>query len=295
MAKATLLFLATDDGLTLLSDPAGQGRWLRGPYMFQGTSVRSVWIDRSNPLITLVIADECIHRSTDGGQTWTMLDIAEPLTPEAALYEAPGQPSFVGLLSGDALFASDDAGASWRRIALPGAYGVFAIDSAGRFYGALHAQVLASNDHGATWEPYGAPLPGAVRVLMAVPGMAEILCALVAGRVYAVERGVWRLIEGIPGEPTVCTTLAGAPPTLLAALIDGGVVRGSLGAWEPHIASLPWEGATTLLKPAGYHMDTAFAASAAGEVAISADRGRSWNLVRRGLAPVRDIAAARLA
>lgn len=295
MAKATLLFLATDNGLETFSDPAGQGRWLRGPRAFQGAAVRSVWVDASNPLITLVVANGCVHRSRDGAQTWTTLTIGDPLTPKAALHGALHQPSFVGLLSGDSLFVSDDAGASWRQIALPGAYGAFAIDDVGRFYSALDTQVLASDDRGATWEPYGVLLPDAPRALIAAPGTTETLCALAGGRVYASERTGWRLIDGIPEEATSCIALAGATPTLIAALAGGGTVRGSLDGWEPVIVALPWEGAATVLKPARYHMDTAFAASAAGEIAISTDRGRSWNLVRRGLATVYDIAAARLA
>ncbi|GIW00740.1 hypothetical protein [Roseiflexus sp.] len=295
MAKATLLFLATDDGLTLLSDPANQGRWLRSAHHFQGSAVQSVWVDHSNPLITLIIAAGRIHRSTDGGQTWMAPAINDPLAPSSVLYGAPRQPLFVGLLVGDTLFVSDDAGAHWRRITLPGAYGAFAIDDDGRFYGARDRQVMVSDDRGATWKPYGAPLPNVPRVLSAAPGMANVICALADGRVYAIERENWRCIDGMPGKATTCTALAGAPPTLLAALTDGGVVRGSLDGWEPTIAALPWKGAATILKPAGYHMDTAFAASATGEVAISTDRGRSWNLVRRGLAAVRDIAAARLA
>jgi hypothetical protein len=113
--------------------------------------------------------------------------------------------------------------------------------------------------------------------------------------VYVFAQDAWHRVDDLPGEAATCAVLAGAAPTLLAALTDGGIVRGTLHAWEPAVVALPWEGATTVLSPAGYHMDTAFASSAHGDVAISADRGRSWTMVRRGLAPVRSIAAARLA
>lgn len=295
MAKATLLFLATDDGLALLSDPAGQGRWLRGPHALQGAAARSVWVDASNPLVTLVIANGRVYRSADGAQTWTELTIGDPLAPGAALYGALRPPSCVGLLSGDSLFLSDDAGACWRELTLPGAFGAFAINDAGRFYGALDTQVLVSDDYGATWEPHGVVLPDSPRALIAAPGMAETVCALAGDRVYAGERFGWRLIDGLPGEAIACIALAGATPTLIAALAGGGTVRGSFDGWEPAVVALPWDGAATVLKPARYHVDIAFAASAAGEIAISTDRGRSWRLARRGLANVHDIAAVRLA
>lgn len=59
--------------------------------------------------------------------------------------------------------------------------------------------------------------------------------------------------------------------------------------------SEPWAGAATVVVASGYHIDTAFAGSEGGQVAISTDRGRTWEVLKRGLAPVRTIAAARLA
>ena len=42
MAKATLLFIGTDDELVLFSDPAGQGRWLRSAHQLQDNVVQSI-------------------------------------------------------------------------------------------------------------------------------------------------------------------------------------------------------------------------------------------------------------
>ncbi len=295
MAKATLLFIGTDDGLVLLSDPAGQGRWLRSAHQLQGNVVQSVWVDPSNPLITLAIADSCVLRSSDGGQTWQMVRLESDLTATAALYGDPRRPALVYLLANDLLFESRDAGGTWRTIALPGQCNGCAIDGAGRLVVASGNQALIGGEQSAQWTPLGSPLPDVIRMLATPPGGAGALCALAGGVVYVFAQDAWRRIDAIPGEAATCAVLAGVTPTLLAALTDGGIVRGTLHAWEPTVVALPWESATTVLSPAGYHMDTAFASSAYGDVAISLDRGRSWTVVRRGLAAVRSIAAARLA
>ncbi len=295
MANAILLFLATDDGLALLSDPAGQRRWRRSMHQFQSSIVQSVWVDASNSLVVLVIADRLLYRSVDGGQTWTTLHPGDLLTPNARLYAAPRHPSLVYLLSGDMLFTSDDAGVAWRTLSLTDESGGFTIDDAARLYRSCGAQILASDDRGETWHVYSPPLPGTIRILNAIPGQSGTLCALADGCVYVVERASWRPVSGLPGEALACTALTGTPPTLLTALAEGGVVRGTPDAWEPIIVECPWTGATTILKPAGHHIDTSFAASTTGDVAISVDRGRSWTMVCQGLATVRDLVSARLA
>jgi hypothetical protein len=295
MAKATLLFIGTDDGLVLLSDPAGQGRWLRSAHQLQGSVVQSVWVDPSNPLITLAIADRRVLRSSDGGQTWQTVRLESDLTATAALYGDPRRPALVYLLANDLLFESRDAGGTWRTIALPGQCNGCAIDGAGRLVVASGNQALIGGERNAQWAPLGSPLPDVIRMLATPPGGAGALCALAGGVVYVFAQDAWHRVDHLPGEVATCAVLAGAAPTLLAALTDGGIVRGTLHAWEPAVVALPWESATTVLSPAAYHMDTAFASSAHGDIAITLDRGRSWTVVRRGLAAVRSIAAARLA
>ncbi|MFQ3630216.1 WD40/YVTN/BNR-like repeat-containing protein [Roseiflexus sp.] len=294
MANAILLFLATDDGLALLSDPAGQRRWRRSMHQFQRSIVQSVWVDASKPLVVLVIADRLLYRSVDGGQTWATLNAGDLLTPNARLYAAPRHPSLVYLLSGDVLFTSDDAGAAWRRTSLANESGGFAIDDDARLYRSCGAQILTSDDRGETWHVYSPPLPGTIRILNAMPGQPGTLCALADGCVYVVERASWRPIGDLPGKALACTALTGTPPTLLAALTEGGIIRGTPDAWEPVIVECPWTGATTILKPARHHIDTSFAVSTTGDVAISMDRGRSWTMVCQGLATVRDLVSARL-
>ncbi|MGQ9548536.1 MAG: WD40/YVTN/BNR-like repeat-containing protein [Roseiflexus sp.] len=295
MAKAMLLFIGTDDGLVLLSDPAGQGRWLRSAHHLQGSVVQSVWVDSSNPLITLAIADRHVLRSSDGGQTWQTVQIEGDLTATTVLCGDPRRPALVYLPADNRLFESRDAGATWHAIALPGQCSGCAIDGNGRIVVASGNQVLIYTGQSAQWTPLGSPLPGIIRMLVTPPGGGSALCALAGGSVYIFAQDAWRLIDALPQEVVTCAVLGGATPTLLAALAKGGIVRGTVHAWEPTIVALPWESAATALAPVGYHLDIALASSVCGSVAISPDRGRSWTVVRRGLAAVRSVAAARLA
>jgi hypothetical protein len=66
-------------------------------------------------------------------------------------------------------------------------------------------------------------------------------------------------------------------------------------SWTTAVLDGGWGGAITVISPVGYHIDTAFAGSAGGRLATSADRGRTWQLLKQDMPPIRSVAAARLA
>ncbi|HMP41049.1 MAG TPA: hypothetical protein PKA05_11760 [Roseiflexaceae bacterium] len=61
MAKAGLLFIGTDDGIILLSNPGTAGRWLRVGHELRGRAVHGIWVRHDDP--RLVVA------ATSGGAT----------------------------------------------------------------------------------------------------------------------------------------------------------------------------------------------------------------------------------
>jgi photosystem II stability/assembly factor-like uncharacterized protein len=179
MAKAGLLFVGTEDGVVLFSNPGAVGRWLRVGHELRGRAVGAVWARPDNPLVVVACGPAGVWRSDDGGQRWEQLFD----TPAAAA--------------------------------------------------ATSATVLA--------------------------------------------------------------VLAGKEPALLLA--DGEGVRrsGDDGAtWSRAEADAPFLGGVSVIAPASYHIDTAFAGTGGGQVYQSTDRGRTWQLLKDGLPPVRSIAAARL-
>src|SRR6266496_78700 len=71
MAKAGLLFVGTDDGAVLFSNPNDIGRWLRIGQPFRGQAVRALWPLSNNPLLVFAAVQRLgLQRSDDGGQSW---------------------------------------------------------------------------------------------------------------------------------------------------------------------------------------------------------------------------------
>ncbi|NWG19002.1 MAG: hypothetical protein HXY39_01625 [Chloroflexi bacterium] len=292
MARAVLVFIGADDGLTLLTDPGDTGRWRRADLSLPGAPVTGLWVNRANPLVVLAIAAGSLYRSTDGGQNWRVEMHGAGLSGP---YGSRAHPPHVYVTAGDTLLHSADSGTTWTSIRLPAPCTALAAGGDGRLHVAPGTQALTSRDGGATWEPAGMALPAAISVLATIPGPTETLCALAGGVVYCAEHGTWRTPAGTPGNATQLAVLPGSPPTLLIALASGGMMRGTQLEWEHPAASLPWSDVTTVIAPSGYHMDCVFAGSETGAVALSVNRGRSWNVVYRGMAATRSIASARLA
>ncbi len=216
MAKAALLFVGTDNGLVMFSDPGGIGRWLRIGRALDGAPVQAVWAQPDNPQVVLAAAGQQIQRSEDGGRTWQL--VRDDLDVQS-LHGDRSTPHDVTLLAADgARFVSQDAGQTW----------------------------MASESDSDAPDPTKTILPGREPVLLRVAA-------------NGIERSA-----------------------------DGGA------SWEQTSSDAPWNGSVTIIQPSGYHIDTAFAGSDGGQIAISTDRGRTWQMIKQDLSLVRSIAAARL-
>ena len=135
--------------------------------------------------------------SDDRGRSWSRA--ADGVLPEAAvttLVVTPGPPESVYAVIGGNIWVSSDGARVWqmRATGLPAAH----VDSlaadvqkAGRLWKAAAAQVFLSNDAGATWTPYGRPLPD--------PGtLVRGLVASEDGKILilSTHRGVLRSTDG---------------------------------------------------------------------------------------------------
>lgn len=291
MAKAGLLFVGTDDGLVLFSNPNEIGRWLRIGQPFRGHALRAVWAQPDNPLTVLASAEGLgVQRSQDGGQSW------EPLFgwAAAAIVGQPQAPGQVFALGDDAVFASRDAGASWEARSV-GAAGLGALVAGPReLYVAAGAEVLHSEDAGESWARLGGPLPAPVGGLALHPQTPGLLYAVSGARLYAFGPAEhdWQPLHGAPAARGPLAALPGKQPALLLAAAGGGVARSddNGASWS----SVQAESMLDVLAPAVYHVDVAFAGGQAGQLLISSDRGRSWQVVKQDLPPIRSVAAARL-
>ena len=185
MAKAGLVYVGTDAGLVVLSDPGATGRWRQVAQHLQDQAIEAlVAIDALT--ISLRIAGSG-WLSSDGGQQWEASGNLgpEPIGTQVATAKGPiaqthprlmgatafarlegKEPVLVGAgAGGNMLFRSLDDGIHWRPAALaapiapittivPASYH---IDTA--WAGTQQGELLRSDDRGETWHIVTSDLP----------------------------------------------------------------------------------------------------------------------------------------
>ncbi len=302
MAKAGLLFVGTDDGAVLFSNPNNIGRWLRIGQPFRGQAVRALWPLSDNPLLVFAAVQRLgLQRSDDGGQSW---QAALDLDIEGVVGHHAAPRVLYAWTAGGELYASEDAGAHWDlrvsdgRPAIGAAQLVVAANDARQLYVAQADGIWASSDAGATWARFGEQVLDGVQALAAHPTRPGRLYAIAARALHSCDGTAerWQLDTSAPAVDWPLAILAGRQPVLLANA-NGGIVRGdeASASWTTAALDGGWGGAITVIAPVGYHIDTAFAGSAGGRLATSTDRGRTWQLLKQDLPPIRSVTAARLA
>lgn len=288
MAKAGLLFVGTDDGLVLFSNPNEIGRWLKIAQPFRGASVRAVWAVPDQPLRVFAAVDGLgVQQSDDGGQQWQ------------ALFDWPAQ-AIAGTAAGEVyirasehIWVSRDQGNMWAQLPLAGPAVVFALLGT-HIYASVGTEVVFSVDGGVSWARYGALLPAATERVAATPQQVGQVYAVAGGTLYtcAAADGAWAAVANAPQANGPIAALPGQNRALLMAQAAGGIARSDdAGAsWD---VVLP-EHKVSVIVPASYHVDTVFAGGADGQLWGSTDRGRSWQAMKSGLPAITSIAAARL-
>jgi len=302
MAKAGLLFVGTDDGLVLFSNPNNIGRWLRIGQPFREKVVRAVWPHADNPLVVLAaVAGMGVQRSDDGGQSWHMSFAAEA----SALAGARLAPDRLYLSTADGtIYRSDDAGIMWASCSVGGWPGprdtrliVAAKDAETIYVGSSDGSAWVSRDGGSGWARFGDRLAAPVAALSESFLPRGMLLALAGGALYQSDgTAPWRELT-LPGPATeALAALMGQVPVLLVAQAEGGIARSddSGATWTIADLERPTTASIGVIVPVSYHIDMAFAGDGAGALRTSGDRGRSWQIVKENLPPIRSIAAARL-
>lgn len=307
MAKAGIVYVGTDDGVVILSDPASIGRWRRIGHELAGESVRAI-VAHSALVIDLAVVGLGVQHSDDGGQSWQQRSEEDVV----ALASHPSTPGSVLLAtSAGAIQRSDDNGATWRILAqgdLPAAdIAQLLVDPQApeRVLVALRGGNVWASDDGNQWSIFGAGAPVDLDGLVASLGRSGTLFATSGDSLWSVAApdAQWSEAAGALPAPLsgALAVLAGKTEVLLAAASDPQGAHSLLrsdddgASWQIASTEAPLEAPVTVIAPAAYHPDTAWAGTSGGHLLLSDDRGRSWRVVAHDLAPVRSLAAVRLA
>jgi hypothetical protein len=297
MAKAGLLYVGTEDGIVLYSEPGAMGRWLRVGHELRGRAVTSVWAWSVNPLTVIASAGAKLVRSIDGGASWSEVGGIQG----GVLAGSKGSAVVACLAPDGTLASSQDAGETWKRAGALGigevTHMVAAPDNPQTLLASAGARAWASTNGGAGWAELG-ELPWPIQgLLVAVDETSRETSYYAAARgLFGHVMGRWMEQSEGPLAIGALVKLPGRELTVLAT-IPGGLVCRSTGrwdAWESAGAEVGWNEQTpTTIVVAPYHLDTAFAGGGSA-VALTTDRGKTWQRLRGELPAVLSLAVARL-
>lgn len=270
MAKAELLFVGSQHGLTILSNPGGIGRWLKAGTALNDHAIQAVWAHPQDPTQVLCSSQQQLWRSQDGGLQW------QPITAPAmtTLVATRSQPQRIVACDGTHVYISHDAGEHWleNRAATT-------VSGGGDTYWAQTPDGLQkSADGGNTWQME--------------PRIQHVVTSSDGSAVFAIDTSnQWQHIASpetalLPLHVTAC--LPGTPATLIAQY-QNQLYRYQ-EAW--HIVdAVP---RFTCLHATIYHPDRVWAGTATGEIWYSLNRGQTWEHVRNVSGAVHALASARL-
>ena len=254
---ANVVYAGTEDGVYKSTD--GGDVWLT--MGLHEARVNAVALDPDNsdivfagtgePLVDWIGEREAIYKSTDGGQTWTMvLDAEEAIT---SLMVDPSDSSYVygGVLnwfSGEyaGFLKSSDGGDTWTSTDVSDwSYGVLALAATTPVggvptlyaYGSDDYGVFKSSDRGDTWVPTGLTFDGGPTYIAEVGALAVdpvdpdvVYCGTYKsdGQVYRTANGgdTWDLVHNnLPGGGPAALLVDPATRDVLVGLVAGGIYR----------------------------------------------------------------------
>ena len=279
MAQVQILYVATASGLVQLASPGTSNRWRPVGDALSGQDVLSVRASATEPLHAFAGAAMGLHATFDGGASW-VLQRPDVVT---ALAAAPDGAIYAGTDRGAILLGGL---AEWVEVhSCPAAI--------------VHLSVLAGGRIAAVFKN------GMVELLvdgqwaisqMLVPCTSEVVCSFarpddlfITNETSLVTRTGARTVQGKPTGALVL--LPGKPEVLLFGTKDY-IQRSDDAGATLHSVEGPSDVRVLVAPP--HFQDFAYAGTGGGELWFSRDRGRSWQKLHEGMAPVRDLSFARI-
>ncbi|HEX8219793.1 MAG TPA: hypothetical protein VF914_11380 [Chloroflexia bacterium] len=283
MANSTILYACTERGLGIVNKPGTSTEWLPLRVVLPDRAVVSAWAEPGPPIRVMVVdSGGELLLSENGGRTWSAVP---GLASVASLFELgdPPVPHIITLAG--TIARSNDGGATWETLPFaPGAVGVppgTQVTGVGAHIylpGAIEGNISVVRGSLATGEWDDMELEGAT-ALAHDTDKSELYACTALG-VYASAGSSWTLLPGSPRDGTSIVAIPGAaarPPALLVGTPTGLSVSSDTHTWEA--ANLPQEGAITALARDPERRDRVYAATGAGYLLESGNRGQSWQPV----------------
>ena len=269
MAKAELLYVGSQNGLSVLSNPGGMGRWLKGSTAFTHAPVVAVWAHPQDPTQILCSTPTQLWASRDGGQQWAEVD-----APAMQVLRASrSTPDRIVACDQHHVYVSHDAGLHWQQ----GPVAHTVMGAADSYWALTDAATLTSTD-GQTWSP--------------TTTQAHFVATSADGKAQFVYTSTQHWHDVAPPSPTGiiqdAACLSGNPAVLVAQY-DTGLYRYDT-TWQRQ-SDAP---TATCLHAVIYHPDRLWAGTTTGELWYSSDRGMTWELIRAIPGSVNALASARL-
>ncbi|NJP05876.1 MAG: hypothetical protein HC837_09760 [Chloroflexaceae bacterium] len=179
MAKAGIVYAGSEQGLFIVSDPGGTGRWRQRAHTLQGQPVLAIAALHALSLLVL-IKHTGLLQSSDGGQTWQPLRSSEDgaaiaadvpqgaplIASNSLMIQLAGEPDVLLACDGTSLVRSDSQGRHWHTVLwhelLQGHISVVVPSTYhpdGAWAGTDAGQLLRSDDRGRQWQQVVAGLP----------------------------------------------------------------------------------------------------------------------------------------
>jgi photosystem II stability/assembly factor-like uncharacterized protein len=204
-----VVFLA-DGKSALCATPGGVfrqdgGGWRQATAPAEAAPARAIALGAAPGRVYLIGRRE-LYRSDDSGDKWSRVEHGLPGQPEFSALAVAREPSeaLYAVVDG-VVMASRDAGLDWqaRNAGLPAAQAeALSLDpaAAARLWVASAGRIYSSDDGGASWRPFGAPLPEpdtSVRGIAADAAGATVVLTTHRGLYRTADGGQsWRFLEG---------------------------------------------------------------------------------------------------
>ena len=279
MAEVQVLYAATAQGLAQLVNPGTSHRWRPVDRALEGQDVLCVRASLVEPLFVLAGTAAGLYATRNGGASW------EPQRGDIVRTLAAVEDGSFYAGTGDGIILHGGS-EGWNEVHTGSAPVVYLSKLAGGRIAAVFRDGVVAILEDGEWKFADMFVPSASRVVSSVARPAELIFT---NETSLVTRYGARTV---PGEPTgALVLLAGDPEVLLIGTRDGIQRTDDTGKTLQAVDGP--KNVRVLVSPPRYQ-DYAYAGTGGGELWVSTDRGRTWQKIHEGLAPVHDLSFARV-